>query len=104
VQLIFGGLFKGGGTPKAKVLLVGAVPIVQQAPADVKSRLDEVLTLTTTDDLSGALDKVKSGDEAAAVEQHGNQVIGARIGSPSHWYSARSRRGCSGGTKSDVTR
>src|SRR5262249_6429028 len=73
--LIFGGLFKGGGTPKAKVLLVGQVPIVQQAPADVKSRLAEVLTLTTTDDLSAALDKVKSGDAAGAGEQHGNQLV-----------------------------
>jgi ABC-2 type transport system permease protein len=73
--LIFGGLFKGGGTPKSKVLLVGAVPIVQEAPGDAKARLDQVLTLSTADDLSGALGKVKSGDVAAAIEQHGNQVV-----------------------------
>jgi ABC-2 type transport system permease protein len=73
--LIFGSLFKSGNAPKAKVLLVGPVPMVEQAPADVRARLNDVLKITRVDDLAGALAKVKNGDDAAAIEQHGNQLV-----------------------------
>jgi ABC-2 type transport system permease protein len=73
--VIFGGLFKSGGTPKASVLLVGSVPIVEQLPADARAQVEQVLKFSKTDDLSGAIDKVKSGDDEAAIEQHGNQLV-----------------------------
>jgi ABC-2 type transport system permease protein len=73
--LIFGSLFKNAGAPKTKVLLVGSVPIVEQAPAAIRARLDEVLTISKAGDLSSALEKVKNGDDAAAIEQHGNVLL-----------------------------
>ena len=73
--VIFGGLFKSSGTAKAPIVEVGSVPIIDQLPADGRTQLDEVLKISKTDDLAGALAKVKSGDAAAAVEQHGNQLI-----------------------------
>jgi ABC-2 type transport system permease protein len=73
--VIFGGLFKSSGTPKSPVILVGSVPIVEQVPADGKGGLDEVLKITKSDDLDGALTKVRDGDAAAAIEQHGNQLV-----------------------------
>jgi ABC-2 type transport system permease protein len=73
--VIFGGLFKNGGIPKSSVILVGPVPLFQQVPGDGHGQLDEVLKISTSDDLAGSIAKVRSGDAAAAVEQHGNQLV-----------------------------
>jgi ABC-2 type transport system permease protein len=73
--LIFGSLFKSGNAPKAKVILVGSVPMIEQAPAAVKDRINDVLKITKVDDLDSALSKVKNGDDAAAIEQRGNQLV-----------------------------
>ncbi|OLE29332.1 MAG: ABC transporter [Actinobacteria bacterium 13_1_20CM_3_71_11] len=73
--VIFGGLFKSGGIPKSSVVLVGSVPLVEQLPADGHGQLDQVLKISRTDDVNAAIAKVRSGDAAAAIEQHGNQLV-----------------------------
>jgi ABC-2 type transport system permease protein len=73
--VIFGGLFKGTGTPKASVLLVGPVPLVEQLPADARGQVGQVLKISKADDEAAALAKVRNGDAAAALEQQGNQLI-----------------------------
>ena len=73
--VIFGGLFKSGGIPKSSVILVGPVPLFQQAQSDGHGQLDQVLKISTSDDLAGSITKVRNGDVAAAIEQHGNQLV-----------------------------
>jgi ABC-2 type transport system permease protein len=73
--VIFGSLFKSGGTPKSSVVLVGSVPIFEQVPADGQGGLDQVLKITKSDNLDDAITRVRNGDVAAAIEQHGNQLV-----------------------------
>ncbi len=73
--VIFGGLFKSASTPKSSVVLVGSVPLIEQMSSDGHGQLDDVLKISKSNDLNGALDKVRNGDEAAAIEQHGNQLV-----------------------------
>lgn len=73
--VIFGGLFKSSGTPKSSVILVGSVPIFEQIPADGQGGLDQVLKITKSTDLNDAITKVRNGDVAAAIEQHGDQLV-----------------------------
>ena len=71
---IFGGLFGHQTTAKATVLEVGRVSVLDQAMAGGGS-LATTLKVTRTDDLAGALSKVKKGDDAAAVQQVGDQIV-----------------------------
>jgi ABC-2 type transport system permease protein len=73
--VIFGGLFKSASTPKSPVVLVGSVPLIEQIPSDGQGKLDDVLKISKSDDLAASLDKVRNGDVAAAIEQHGNQLV-----------------------------
>ncbi len=54
---------------------VGSVPIVDQLPADSRAAFDQVITLSTSRSLDDALTQVRKGDVAAAIEQHGDQLI-----------------------------
>jgi ABC-2 type transport system permease protein len=73
--VIFGGLFKSSGSPRASMLLVGSVPLVEQLPADARGQVDQVLKISKADNLADGVAKVRSGDVAAAVEQQGNQLV-----------------------------
>ncbi|NUR71239.1 MAG: ABC transporter permease [Hamadaea sp.] len=72
---VFGALFKDSGVSKTDVLQVGSVAVLDQIPADARGDLEQVLKITKTDDLAAALEKVRAGDSAAAVEQQGGKVI-----------------------------
>ncbi len=74
--ILFGLVFAGNnGTSKQKVIEVGSVPLIDQLPAQARSGLDSVLTITTSTDLSEALISVQKGDVAAAVEQQGDHLV-----------------------------
>src|SRR6185437_9972207 len=73
--IIFGGLFGNQGASPQKVLEIGSVPLIDQLPAADRAQLDKVLEITKTDDRAGALDKVRNGDDAGAIEQSGNTVV-----------------------------
>jgi ABC-2 type transport system permease protein len=70
-----GGLFRSDGIPHSKVIEVGAVPVLDGLPADARAQVDRVLTISRSNDLDSALAKVRRGDDAAAIEQRGDQVI-----------------------------
>ena len=73
--IIFGGLFNNTGASPQKVLEIGSVPLIDQLPPDARAQLDKVLAITKTDDRAGALDKVRNGDDAGAIEQSGNTLV-----------------------------
>jgi ABC-2 type transport system permease protein len=72
--VIFGFVFAGGGSARQTVITVGSVPVIDQLPADARAGIDGVLELRHSDDLDAALEQVRSGDAAAAVQQHGNTI------------------------------
>jgi ABC-2 type transport system permease protein len=73
--VLFGGLFKNQGVPKAKVVEVGSVTVLDQVPAEARADLGKVLDITKMTDESKALDSVRKGDYAAAVEQQGDTIV-----------------------------
>jgi ABC-2 type transport system permease protein len=73
--VLFGGLFKDTGAPKAKVVEIGSVPVLDQLPNDVRGEIDKVLTITKGTDPAKAIDSVRKGDYEAAIEQQGDRVI-----------------------------
>jgi len=73
--VLFGGLFKDAGVSQTEILQIGAVPVIDQLPADARAELDRVLKVERRDDRQAALEAVREGDFAAAVEQDGDRVI-----------------------------
>ncbi|WP_027345576.1 ABC transporter permease [Hamadaea tsunoensis] len=73
--VLFGGLFKSAGVSKTDVLEVGAVPVIDQLPADARAGVDQVLTIKPAGDRDAALAKVRKGDVAAVIEQVNGQVV-----------------------------
>jgi ABC-2 type transport system permease protein len=73
--VLFGGLFKDQGLPRAKVVEVGPVSVLDQVPAQARAELDKVLQITRADDLATAIGQVRRGDYTAAIEQRGDEVV-----------------------------
>jgi len=73
--VLFGGLFRFEGSPRADVLQIGAVPVLDSLPTDIRSEVDKVLKVERRDNRDDALEAVRDGDVAAAIEQRGDQVI-----------------------------
>jgi ABC-type multidrug transport system permease subunit len=73
--VIIGGIFAKQSTPRSKVLEIGAVPVVDQMPASMRAGFEKSMKITKVTDRAAALEKVKKGDYAAALEQHGDQVL-----------------------------
>jgi ABC-2 type transport system permease protein len=72
---IVGGIFRSDGTPRSSVVVVGRVDVVDSLPAPARADVERVLKIVRTNDLADALARVRKGDEAAAVEQRGDEVI-----------------------------
>jgi ABC-2 type transport system permease protein len=73
--VLFGGIFNDSGAPKADIIQVGAVSVLDRAPAEAKDALSETLTITRSDDEASALREVRKGDADAAVMQRGDDVV-----------------------------
>ena len=73
--VLFGGLFKDAGAPKADIIEIGPVAVFDQLPAEARASLAGVATFTHSTDAAAALEKVRKGDADAAVEQQGDKVI-----------------------------
>ncbi|MCW2888712.1 MAG: transporter permease [Streptosporangiaceae bacterium] len=73
--VVFGGIFGSVSTSKVKVLEVGSVPMLDQALAHDPAGVNKVMTITKATDRAAALKKVGKGDDDAAVEQQGTQMI-----------------------------
>jgi ABC-2 type transport system permease protein len=72
--LLFGGLFKNQSTSKASVLEVGDVAAIDGATPAQRADLFTVLKITKVTDADEAADKIKKGDDAAAISQQGGRV------------------------------
>ena len=73
--VLFGGLFKDAGAPKADIIEIGPVAVFDQMPAEARASLADVATFTHSTDAAAALEKVRKGDADAAVEQQGDTVV-----------------------------
>jgi ABC-2 type transport system permease protein len=73
--LLFGILFRNGGAPRADVIQIGEVRLLDSLPADAHTDLSRVLKIDRNDDHSKALEAVRRGDAAAAIEQRGERII-----------------------------
>jgi ABC-2 type transport system permease protein len=73
--VLFGGLFKNAGISKSKVLEIGQVAVIDQVPQSARADLGKVLEVHQTGDSAAALESVRRGDYAAAIEQRGDTVV-----------------------------
>ena len=73
--LIFGLVFASPGASKAKVTEIGSVPLLDTLPQPAKDGLGEVMELQHSDSRDAAVEAVRKGDVAAAVEQKGDTLI-----------------------------
>src|SRR5690606_16047437 len=73
--IIFGLLFRDGGSSRSEIIQVGAVPVLDSIQGDGRSELEQVLDIERSDDLEAALEQVRAGDVDAVVEQQGSRVV-----------------------------
>jgi len=73
--VLFGGIFSDQGIARSTIIEVGSVPLIDQAPPRARAAVDEVLTLTHSDNRAAALESVRTGDVDGAVEEHGDRVV-----------------------------
>lgn len=73
--VLFGGIFKNQTVPRSDVAEIGGVAIIDQIPADQRGDLDQVLRIEKMTDRDAALEKVRTGDLDAVVEQSGSTVV-----------------------------
>jgi ABC-2 type transport system permease protein len=74
--LVFGVVFAGGDTQsRQKLIPVGDVAFVQSLPEPARASFDEVFDLQAAAGLDAALDAVRTGDAAAALEQQGDALV-----------------------------
>ncbi|MFI6445113.1 ABC transporter permease [Kitasatospora sp. NPDC050543] len=67
--LLFGTLLKGASSPHAKVAQVGPVRMLDAVQGEARSQLEQVLTISRTDDEAAARQKVKKGELDALIEE-----------------------------------
>ncbi|MGY0233544.1 ABC transporter permease [Longispora urticae] len=70
--VVFGGIFKDAGVSKSRVIEIGQVSILDNAPAGA---FDEVLEISRQTDRAKALEAVRQGDYAAAIEADGDRLV-----------------------------
>ncbi|GGS29972.1 hypothetical protein GCM10010269_80740 [Streptomyces humidus] len=73
--MLFGTLFKSGGTTHIKVAQVGEVKVLDSLTAAHREQLSKAATITKVTSGPAALEKVRAGDYDALVEQVGDTVV-----------------------------
>ncbi|MTE19083.1 ABC transporter permease [Streptomyces sp. TRM43335] len=72
--VLFGALFKDESTPRAEIVQLGRVEVLDALPEETRGALDDFLTVRKTDDREQALEDVRAGDVDALLWQEGDQV------------------------------
>ena len=62
--IIFGTIFSGGEAARPIVVEVGAVPLIDQLPAEARAGLDSAVELVPGTTMDAALEQVQKGDAA----------------------------------------
>jgi ABC-2 type transport system permease protein len=73
--VLFGSIYRSGGTPKLSVIEVGRVALLDQAEAAAPGQLGKVMAVTHSGHLSAALDAVRKGNDDAVVQQQGRTLV-----------------------------
>lgn len=73
--VLFGGILTDQGASKSDIVQIGAVSILDEAPAPTKAALKDSLRITKSSDSEAAIRKVRKGDADAAIEQRGDRII-----------------------------
>jgi ABC-2 type transport system permease protein len=73
--VLFGSIYKSGGTAKVNVIEVGRVALLDQAEASASGQLGKVLSVTHSTDLAASLDAVRKGTDDAVVQQQGRTLV-----------------------------
>ncbi|HEX5567961.1 MAG TPA: ABC transporter permease [Streptomyces sp.] len=72
--VLFGALSKGESTPRAEIVQLGRVEVLDSLPEEVRKGLGDTLEITVSDDRAQALEDVRAGEVDAAVWQDGDRV------------------------------
>ncbi|GAA1915302.1 ABC transporter permease [Nocardioides marmoribigeumensis] len=73
--VLFGGIFNDPQQSKVELVQVGAVPLIDDLPADARKAWDETFETTRTQDRAGAITRVRKGDADVAVEMRGDTLV-----------------------------
>ena len=73
--VLFGGVFGDPAQSRSELVQVGAVPLLDEMPADARAAFRQSFHLTRTTDRAEALAKVRTGDADAAIEMSGSTLV-----------------------------
>lgn len=73
--VLFGGIFSGQGSSRSEVIQLGPVPVLDDAPKEVKAYLDDSLDVTRSSDEEDAIEQVRKGDADAVISQDGDRLV-----------------------------
>ena len=73
--VIFGLVFGDAGQSKEKLIPIGSIAFVDQLPAPARVAFDDVFELQPAQDRESAIESVRKGDVAGAIEQQGDQLV-----------------------------
>lgn len=72
--VLFGALFKDESTPRAEIVQLGRVEVLDSLPRQARDGLEDVLEVEVSDDRGRALEEVRAGDVDAVVWQEGDRI------------------------------
>lgn len=73
--ILFGGVFADQSQSKLALVQVGEVALIDTMPTEAHEAFENAFEVSTTSDLDDALEQVRGGDVALAVEQRGNELV-----------------------------
>ncbi|MEO5853578.1 MAG: ABC transporter permease [Nocardioides sp.] len=73
--VLFGGVFSSQDQSRLDLVQVGDVTLLDDMPAGARAAFEETFAITRTDDLAGAVAKVRKGDADVAVEMQGDELV-----------------------------
>jgi ABC-2 type transport system permease protein len=72
---LFGGVFADQGQSRSDLIQIGAVPLIDQMPAEARKAFDESFDISRTGDRKQALEDVRKGDADAVIEMSGDTLV-----------------------------
>ncbi|HZG03608.1 MAG TPA: ABC transporter permease [Streptomyces sp.] len=72
--VLFGALFKDESTPRAEIVQIGRVEVLDSLPPGARRELGDALSVRKSGDRARALEEVRAGDVDAVVWQDGDRV------------------------------
>lgn len=73
--VLFGGIFGDQEQSRLDMVRVGAVPLIDDMPAEERAAFDATFAVETSDDLQAAIDEVRTGDADVAVQMQGDELV-----------------------------